>query len=142
MSIEALITGKLHQRAEDRISKTGHTFTVAKVRASIAEGESLFVNVLAFSEDARRALLALEAGDSLALAGTVTPKAWIDREGNPRPSLDMVAAQVLTLYGLKRKRAAASGPADHGEPVAKQSEAQQAHQQHRPEDLGPQDWPE
>jgi single-stranded DNA-binding protein len=106
MSIEALILGKLHQRAEQRTSKTGRPFVTAKARAAAGDGESLFVNVIAFGDTACAALLALEAGDSLALAGTLKPGAWTDREGNARPSLDVVAAQVLTVYGLKKKREA------------------------------------
>lgn len=110
MSIEALILGKLHQRAEQRTSKTGRPFVTAKARTAAGEGESLFVNVIAFGETACAALLALDAGDSLALAGTLKPGAWTDREGNARPSVDMVAAQVLTVYGLKKKREASAEP--------------------------------
>jgi single-stranded DNA-binding protein len=106
MSIEALILGKLHQRAEQRTSKTGRPFVTAKARTAAGEGDALFVNVIAFGETACAALLALDAGDSLALAGTLKPGAWTDREGNARPSVDMVAAQVLTVYGLKKKREA------------------------------------
>jgi single-stranded DNA-binding protein len=104
MSIDGLVVGKLYQPAEQRTSKTGRPFVTCKVRAAVAEGESVFVNSIAFSESACAALLALDAGDSLALAGTVKPGAWVDREGNARPSLDIVAAQVLTVYGLKKKR--------------------------------------
>lgn len=106
MSIEALILGKLHQRAEQRTSKTGRPFVTAKARTAAGEGDSLFVNVIAFGETACAALLALDAGDSLALAGTLKPGAWTDREGIARPSVGMVAAQVLTVYGLKKKREA------------------------------------
>ena len=136
--IEALITGKLHQRAEERTSKGGRPFVTAKVRAAVGEAEGVFVNVVAFSESACAALLALEAGDSLALAGTLKPSAWIDRDGNARPSLDLVAAQVMTLYGLKRRRAAAAGADAMVSPmVAGETEQRQ----HVPEDFGPQDWP-
>ena len=122
MSIEALILGKLHQRAEQRTSKTGRPFVTAKARTAAGEGDSLFVNVIAFSESACAALLALDAGDSLALAGTLKPGAWTDREGNARPSVDMVAAQVLTVYGLKKRRdssreAAARPPATDQAPA-------------------------
>lgn len=117
MSIESLILGKLHQPAEQRTSKAGRPFVTATVRAAVGEAEGVFVKVLAFSESAGAALLALHAGDALAVAGTLKPAAWIDREGNARPSLDLVAAQVLTLYGLKKKRAASAGaaPAEPGE---------------------------
>ena len=104
MSIEALILGKLHARAEQRTGKTGRPFITAKLRATAGEADSVFINVVAFSETVGAALLALDAGDSVALAGTLKPGAWTDREGTARPSLDLVAAQVLTVYGLKKKR--------------------------------------
>lgn len=114
MSIEALILGKLHQRAEQRTSKAGKPFVTAKARVAAGEGDSVFVNVIAFSESACAALLALDSGDALALAGTLKPGAWTDREGNARPSLDMVAAQVLTVYGLKKKRDATGQATERG----------------------------
>jgi hypothetical protein len=42
----------------------------------------------------------------VSLAGTLTPKVWTDREGHPRPALDLVASRVLTAYQVKRKREA------------------------------------
>ena len=103
MSIEALLLGKLYQRAERRASKAGNPFVTAKLRVA-SEGESLFVNVVAFSESACAALLALDAGDSVALAGTLKAGAWLDKDGAARPNLDMVAANVMTAYALKKKR--------------------------------------
>lgn len=107
--IEGLVSGKLHGKAEQRTGKSGKPFTVAKVRAAAGEGETLFVNVACFSEEASAALLALRDGDAVSLAGTLTPKAWTDREGRVRPALDMIAHQVLTAYHAKRKRDAVVG---------------------------------
>jgi len=45
----------------------------------------------------------------VALAGSITPKVWTDRQGNARPVVDLVAHQVLTVYHVKRKRAATEG---------------------------------
>lgn len=118
MSIEALILGKLHQRPEERTGKTGRAFVTAKVMAAAGDAGGVFVNVVAFSDTVCRALLALDAGDSLALAGTLKPGAWIDRDGNAKPQLDLVAAQVLTTYGLKKKRDAV---ADAAAPPARQA---------------------
>jgi single-stranded DNA-binding protein len=139
MTIEALITGKLRKRAEERTGRSGRPFVTASVRAAAGEGESLFVNVCAFSESACLALLALDAGDSVAVAGSMTPKAWTDREGNARPSVDMVAAQVMTLYGLKKRRAAAT-PTEGAED-APQARLGTQQRQHEADDFGPQDWP-
>lgn len=104
--IDGLISGKVWERAQLRTSKTGSEFVTAKVRAPSANGEALFVNCVVFDANVARELLALEAGDSVALCGTLTPGAWIDREGQARPSLSMVVGKVLTLYGLDKKRKA------------------------------------
>ena len=104
--IDALIAGKLYGQPVQRVGKAGKPFAVAKVRASAGDGESWFVNVIAFEAAACAALLALADGDSLALSGSITPRVWTDKEGNSRPSLDMVAAQVLTSYHVSRKRRA------------------------------------
>ena len=107
MSIEALILGKLHQAPERRTAKNGREFVTAKVRAAVADADAIFVNVIAFDAKACAALLALEPGDSLALAGTLKLGAWTDKDGNARPNADMLAAQVLTVYALKQRRDAA-----------------------------------
>ena len=118
--IEAIVSGKVYGKPTQRSSKTGAAFTVAKLRVATSASESLFVNVIAFSESAQAALLALDDGDAAALAGTLTPKVWTDREGNTRPALDLVAAQVLTAYGLSKKRAAVRAA---GEPAPDRSPA-------------------
>lgn len=109
--IEGLIGGKLHGTAQTKTAKTGKPFTTAKVKAHAGDGE-VFVNVVAFSDSAQAALLALGDGDAVALAGALKPTAWIDREGNARPSLDMVAAQVLTVYHIGKRRKAMQGGSD------------------------------
>ncbi|HDR9500121.1 TPA: single-stranded DNA-binding protein [Burkholderia cepacia] len=107
--IDGLISGKLYGVATERTGQSGKTFVTAKVRAATGEGESLFVNVITFSTTAADALLALGDGDSVSLAGTLTPKVWTDKHGDTRPALDMVAHAVLTAYHVKRKRAAMQG---------------------------------
>ena len=102
--IDSLISGKLYGQPTERTSKTGKPFALAKVRAAAGDGESLFVNVIAFDDAPVAALLALGDGDSVALSGSLTPKVWTDKEGNTRPSLDLVAHQVLTTYHVTRKR--------------------------------------
>ncbi len=116
--IDALIQGKLHRQPQERTGKSGKPFVTAKLTAAAGDGESLFVNVIAFDADACRALLALDAGDAVSVSGAVTPKAWTDREGNTRIAVDVVAHQVLTAYHVTRKRKAMqpeqepSGPRD------------------------------
>lgn len=104
--IDGLISGKLYGEPATRVGKSGKPFVITKVRAAAGDGEALFVNVIAFDDAPCAALLALSDGDSVALAGSLTPKVWTDKEGATRPSLDMVAAHVLTAYHVTRKRKA------------------------------------
>jgi len=106
--IDALIAGKLQGTPTQRTGQSGKPFVTAKVRAASGDGEGLFVNVITFSSTTGAALLVLGDGDSVALSGSLTPKVWTDREGIAKPSLDMVAYQVLTAYHVTRKRRAMS----------------------------------
>lgn len=131
--IDGLVSGKLYGTAASRTGQSGTQFVTAKVRAAVGDGEALFVNVIAFAGDAQSALLALNDGDSVALAGSLTPKVWTDKHGDAKPALDMVAHAVLTAYHVKRKRAAVQGegngtrrtgsqPADGSSRPARESE--------------------
>ena len=129
--IEALISGKLHGQPTEKMAKTGKPFVTAKVRVHAGESD-VFVNVIAFSDSACAALLALGGGDAVALAGSLTPKAWTDREGIVRPALDLVASQVLTAYHVTRKRRAMEPRAPEQHPPRQAHEALPAG---RPDDL-------
>lgn len=110
--IDALIAGKLYGAPKQRQSKNGDPFTTALVRTAAGNGESLMVSVIAFDAAAQAALQALGEGDSVALAGALTPKVYEARDGGTRPALDMVAHAVLTAYHVKRKRQAVEGNAE------------------------------
>jgi hypothetical protein len=96
--IEGLVSGTLVGLAEMRQGKNESSFALAKVKAQCGDGESLIVNVIAFSAETSATLLALNDGDAVALAGSLTPKVWTDKQGNTRPALDMVATQALSAY--------------------------------------------
>ena len=102
--IDGLIGGKLHGAPVERTGQSGKRFVTAKVRTPANDGEAVFVNVITFSESVGNTLLALDDGDSVSLAGVMTPKAWNDKTGEARPALDMVAQAVLTAYHVARKR--------------------------------------
>lgn len=104
--IDGLISGKIYGTPEQRLSKVGKPFARVKVRAAAADGESLFVNVIAFEDAPVASLLMLNDGESVSLAGTLTPRVWVDKEGESRPALDMVASAVLTAYHVNKKRKA------------------------------------
>jgi single-stranded DNA-binding protein len=94
--IDGLIAGRLMGDASRRVDKAGRTYLVARVLARNKADEEFIVNVIAFDEAACAALLALRDGQALALSGALTPKVWTDKQGIARPSLDLVAVQVMT----------------------------------------------
>lgn len=110
--IDGLISGRLMGDAARRIDKAGRTFIVARVLARNKTDEEFIVNVIAFDEAPCSALLALGDGEALTLSGALTPKVWTDKQGVVRPSLDLVAAQIMTTYHAHRKQAAMSEPPD------------------------------
>lgn len=111
--IDVLIQGKVFAKPQERTGKTGAPFATAKLTAAAGDGESLFVSCIAFDGDAMAALLALDAGDAVAVAGSATPKAWEDREGNLRAAMDVVVQRVLTAYHVSRKRKAMTAGGEH-----------------------------
>jgi single-stranded DNA-binding protein len=100
--IDGLIAGRLMGDASRRVDKTGRDYTVARVLARNKTDEEFIVNVIAFDDVPCRALMALADGDAVCLAGSLTPKVWTDKQGNARPSLDLVATRVLTLEDAQR----------------------------------------
>ena len=118
--IDALISGRLHSKPVERTGTSGRPFVVAKVRVTDGSGEAHFANVIAFDQGACAGLLALGDGDSVALAGSLTPKLFQPAKGPARVSLDFTAHAVLTAYSVARKRKATSkaksAPAHGNEP--------------------------
>lgn len=106
--IDALIGGKLHGKPTQRTGPSGKPFVTCKVRV-VTEAEALLVSVITFDQATGSALLALDDGDSVALSGSLTPKAWMDKNGEAKPGLDLVAHCALTPYHLTRKRRAVRG---------------------------------
>lgn len=111
--IDALITGRLNGRPNEKTGKNGKPYVIAKVLASSGDGDTLIVNVITFSDAVGDALLALEEGDSVALSGSLTPKVWTDKDGQTRPAVDLIAHQILTAYNVNRKRQAVGEDAQH-----------------------------
>jgi len=104
--IDALVAGRLHGAPEIKTSQKGKRYAAAHVRAFDGGGKVIRVYVVAFAESAINALLALKDGDSVALTGELTPKAYIGQHGDALPRLDLLAHAVLTEYHVERKREA------------------------------------
>lgn len=112
--IDGLIAGRLMGDASRRVDKAGRTYIVARVLARNKMDEEFIVNVIAFDDAPCAALLALADGEALTLSGALTPKVWTDKQGIARPSLDLIAAQVMTAYHVGRKQAALGGDGSEG----------------------------
>ena len=107
--IDGLIAGKVYGQPQSKNDTNGKPYALGKVRTATKEGESLFVSVIVFG-DAVRPFMALSDGDSVALAGSLSPKAWSDKTtGEPRAALDMQVQQVLTIHQLRKKREQSQG---------------------------------
>ena len=116
--IDALIQGKLIKAPESRTTKTGKPMASARLRVATADpAASVLCGVVAFEPEAVAALLALGAGDSVSVAGPLKVGTWTDKEGNARPSLDLVADRVLSVYAIRKQRQAAGG----GQPLQRGS---------------------
>lgn len=100
--IEGLVGGRLYGEAQIRTGQNGSRYVTCKVRADTHDGDTLFVNVIAFDEAVQDALLALSDADSVALAGTLTPKVWTDRNGTVKPAVDMIAYKLLSAYDARQ----------------------------------------
>ena len=108
--IDGLIAGRLMGDASRRVDKAGRSYSVARVLARNKADEEFIVNVIAFDAVASAAVLALGDGDALSLTGSLTPKVWTDKQGNHRPSLDLIATQVMSAHDVGRKATAVEAP--------------------------------
>jgi single-stranded DNA-binding protein len=105
--IDALIAGRLLAKPAAKKGASGKPFVTCRLSATAGNGEQVMCSCIAFDKTVGAALLAMDAGDSVALAGTLTPKAWTTKEGEARAGLDMVVHALLTPYHVTRRRKAA-----------------------------------
>ena len=99
--IRAMVSGVLYGRPQARTSQAGKPFVTAKVRADGKNGESVWCSIIAFGEIADR-LLTLADGAALSISGRAEVNAWLDKAGEPRAGLSLVADELATLKGKPR----------------------------------------
>ncbi|MEM5316093.1 single-stranded DNA-binding protein [Paraburkholderia sp. JHI869] len=109
--IDALVSGKLHGKPQQRTASngSGKTFVTATLRCGTGEGEAQFVNVIAFSETVKATLLTLGDGDPVALCGSLTVSVWTPAQGEARPQVKLTATAALSPYHVTKRRAAVQG---------------------------------
>ncbi|MBP8296777.1 MAG: single-stranded DNA-binding protein [Burkholderiales bacterium] len=103
MSLNILALGTLTAAPMDRTSNSGKPFATATLRTATDEG-AVIVSVVAFSDSARGALLALGAGDAVTVTGRAKLTQWAGRDGETRSGLSVVADAVLSAYVAAKRR--------------------------------------
>jgi single-stranded DNA-binding protein len=107
--IDVLIQGRLAADPERREAKNGKGYATARLSVTDREGGEHLVLATAFDEQAVAALLALERGDAVAVAGELSVQVWTPEGREPRPSLRVLVHRVLSAYAVQRTRRAAAG---------------------------------
>ena len=107
--IRALITGSLYGQPQARTSQAGKRFVTAKVKADGKDGAVVWCSVIAFGEQADR-LMTLADGAALAVSGRAEVNGWIDKQGEPRAGLSLVADDIATLKGKPKPQGTGDAP--------------------------------
>jgi len=107
--IDALIHGRIYGKPQSRTSKSGTTrFVTANVRVPMADGESVFANVITFAAPVGTTLLALEDGASVSVCGELKVGTYVAKDGTTKSNLSVTAHEILTPYHVTRRRKAVS----------------------------------
>ncbi len=102
-----LASGTVVKASVERTSSAGRPYVTATLRVP-TEDDAVLVSAVAFSDSARRALLALSRGDQAAVTGRAKLTSW-ERDGETKFGMSVVAEGVLTPYQLEKRRTRATG---------------------------------
>lgn len=122
MSLNVLITGRLVKPAQERTGNSGKTFALTQINVPTEGDESLLASCIAFNRTTINALLALDKGDAVALAGKARLSTWTGADGSTKCGLNVTVEQVLTAYHVRRKRAAVQGERDANDPAPRRAD--------------------
>lgn len=101
--IRALITGDLFADPQERTSKNGNPYALARVSVPMGDEGRVSCSLIAFEHQAVARLLQLRAGASVAAAGTLKVGTWQAKDGTVKPSLDLVADEVCSSAPRPKK---------------------------------------
>lgn len=99
--IRAMVSGTLYGVPQARTAASGKGFATGKVRGDGKDGTTTWCSIIAFGEIADR-LLTLGDGAALSVSGRAEINAWLDKAGEPRAGLSLVADEMVTLKGKPR----------------------------------------
>ncbi len=108
MALDVLAHGRLVKAPEQRTASNGRPYALAQLAVAMDDGDVL-ASVIAFHAGAVDALMALDKGDACSVAGRGKVGTWVKADGETRASLSITVDQVLSVYHVRRKRAAAQG---------------------------------
>lgn len=101
--IRALVTGELRADPQQRTSKNGDTFALARLSVPMNDQGRVSCSLIVFEGEAVKRLLQLRAGASVAAAGTLKVGTFNGNDGTTRPSLDMVADEIASTTPRPKK---------------------------------------
>jgi hypothetical protein len=102
MTASALVSGRLWGEPEQKLSKAGKPFAVAKLREGSGDG-AVWWSVVAFSEDVCEELLALRDGEALAISGPFRCEIF-EKEGRARIAHRIVAERLISARKPKKRQ--------------------------------------
>jgi single-stranded DNA-binding protein len=105
--LSILVEGTLIGAPVRRTSAKGTTFVTTQLRCNADDGESVFCSVIAFQAAVAEALVALGAGDTVAVAGPAVLSQW-EKNGEHKVGLKVTASRVMSVYDAGMRRRAAS----------------------------------
>ena len=100
--IYGLVTGPLVGDPQRRESAKGTTFATASIRSGSGD-DTVFVNIVAFSEQAER-LLQLRKGDGISASGRLELRSWTTKDGAERQNLSVIASEIAAARARLRSR--------------------------------------
>lgn len=101
--IRALVTGELRADPQQRTSKNGNAFALARLSVPMGDEGRVSCSLIAFEAEAVARLLQLRAGASVSAAGTLKVGTFTGNDGTTRPSLDMVADEIASTTPRPKK---------------------------------------
>jgi len=122
MSASVLISGRLFRQRERRECRNGGTMATTSLKV-VENGSVQWWGVVSFGENAE-ALLSLEEGDAVSIAGKFEAGTYEDKAGETRISLKVIADKLISLKprpaaesSPTRRRTPSKRPATHKTPA-------------------------
>lgn len=122
--LATIATGTLTADPQMRMSARGTPFFTARLRVSTGQDETLWLDVVTFSETCGARLAALRAGDTAAVGGMLTQSRWTGQDGVERTGWRLTATSVMSPaeHRARRERVAQayqdSAQGEDGDPAA------------------------